>query len=130
MGQSVCLYFPANRLVISYNCFMFPWADASSASLAWFPMKFSLSVCTLFVTALFASVYSYCAVGIAALVPLLLIAHFVSFLTCTLLTVSSEIQPFCWYFVFPRTSLHVLVHILDMLPLCVYVHVSFVKKIL
>ena len=53
MGLSVCLYFPANCLVISYSCFMFPWADASSASLARSSMKFALSVFTLFLTALY-----------------------------------------------------------------------------
>ena len=95
MGMSVCLYFHASFLVISYSCFMFPWAGASSASLARSSMKFSFSVFTLFVTALFASVYSSCAVAFAALVRLLLIAPFFSFLTCTLLTVSAEIQSFC-----------------------------------
>ncbi|KAK2181500.1 hypothetical protein NP493_394g01015 [Ridgeia piscesae] len=111
IGLSVRLYFPANFLVIPYSCFMFPWADASSASLARSSMKFALSVFTLFLTALFASVYSSCAVAFAALVRLLLIALFFSFLTCTLLRVSAEIQSFCWYFFFPRTSLHVLIHI-------------------
>ena len=47
IGLSVRLYFPANFLVISYSCFMFPWADASSASLARSSMKFALSVFTL-----------------------------------------------------------------------------------
>ena len=111
MGLSVCLYFPANCLVISYSCFMFPWPDASSASLARTSLKFSLSVVRLFLTALFAFVYTSCAVAFAALVRLLLIAPFFSFLTYTLLTVSTEIQSVCWYFFFPRTSLHVLVHI-------------------
>ncbi|KAK2173967.1 hypothetical protein NP493_840g01043 [Ridgeia piscesae] len=110
IGLSVRLYFPANFLVISYSCFMFLWADASSAFLARSSMKFALSVFTLLLT-LFASVYSSCAVAFAALVRLLLIASFFSFLTCTLLRVSAEIQSFCWYFFFPRTSLHVLVHI-------------------
>ena len=76
-------------------------------------MKFALSVFTLFLTALFASVYSSCAVAFAALVRLLLIAHFVSSNNCTLLTVSAEIQRFCGYFLFPRTSSPVLVHILQ-----------------
>ena len=110
--RSVCtLVLSCNFLVISYSCFMFPWADASSSSLARSSMKFALSVFTLFLTALFASVYYSCAVAFAALVRLLLIAPFFSFLTCTLLRVSAEIQSFCWYFFFPRTSLHVLVHI-------------------
>ena len=52
MGLSVCLYFPANCLVISYSCFMFPWADASLARSS---MKFALSVFTLFLTALYTS---------------------------------------------------------------------------
>ena len=39
--DAVCLYFPANFLVISHSCFMFPWADASSASLARSSMEFS-----------------------------------------------------------------------------------------
>ena len=43
--------------VVSYSCFMFPWADASSASLARSSMKFSFSVFMLFLTALFASVH-------------------------------------------------------------------------
>ena len=73
-------------------------------------MKFALSVFMLFLTALFASVYSSCTAALAALVRLLLIPPFFSFLICTLLTVSAEIQCFCWYFFFPRTSLHVLVH--------------------
>ena len=107
----MCLYFPANFLVISYSCFIFPWAGESSASLARSSMKFSLSVFTLFLTALFASIYSSCAVAFVALVRRLLIAPFFSFPTCTLLTVSAEIQSFCWYFFFSRTSLHVLVHI-------------------
>ena len=47
IGLSVRLYFPTNFLVISYSCFMFPWADASSASLARSSMKFALSVFTL-----------------------------------------------------------------------------------
>ena len=55
---------------------MFPWADASSASLAKSSMKFSLSVFTVFLTALFASVYSSCAVAFAAQVWLLLITPF------------------------------------------------------
>ena len=42
MGLCMCLYFPANCLVIAYRFFMFPWADASSASLARSSMKFSL----------------------------------------------------------------------------------------
>ena len=74
-------------------------------------MKFAVSVFTLFLTALFASVYSSCDVAFAGLVRLLLIAPFFSFLTCTLLTVPAEIQSFCWYIFFPRPSLHVLVHI-------------------
>ena len=74
-------------------------------------MKFALSAFMLFLTVLFASVYSSCAVAFAALVRLLLIAPFFSFLTCTLLRVSAEMQSFCWYSFFPRTSLHVLVHI-------------------
>ncbi|KAK2190215.1 hypothetical protein NP493_87g11017 [Ridgeia piscesae] len=113
IGLSVRLYFPANFLIISYSCFMFPHTvvSLSSASLARSSMKLALSVFTLFLTALFASVYSSCAVAFAALVRLLLIARFFSFLTCTLLRVSAEIQSFCWYFFFPRTSLHVLVHI-------------------
>ena len=78
--MGLCLYFPANVLVMSYSCFIFPWADASSASLCRSAMKFSLSVFTLFLTALFASVYSSCAVAFAALVRLLLIAPFFSFL--------------------------------------------------
>ena len=52
IGLSVRLYFPANFLVILYSCFMFPWADASFASLARSSMKFALSVFTLFLTAL------------------------------------------------------------------------------
>ena len=79
MGVSVCLYFPAKFLVISYSRFMFPWDDAFSASLARSSMKFALSVFTLFLTALFASVHSYCAVAFSALVRLLLIAPFFSF---------------------------------------------------
>ena len=88
MGLSVCLYFPAN---FPYSCFMFPWADASSASLARSSMKFALFVFTLFLTVLFDSVYPSCVVSFAALVRLLFIAPFVSFLTCALLTVSAEI---------------------------------------
>ena len=61
---SVCLYFPANCLGISYSCFMFPWTDASSASLARYSVKFALSVFTLFLTALFACVYTSCAVAL------------------------------------------------------------------
>ena len=60
IGLSVRLYFHANFLVMSYSCFMFPWADASSGSLARSSMKFALSVCTLFLTALFASVLFLC----------------------------------------------------------------------
>ncbi|KAK2157297.1 hypothetical protein NP493_1886g00009 [Ridgeia piscesae] len=111
IGLSVRLYVPANFLFISYSCFMFPWTDASSASLARSSLKFALSVFTLFLTALFAFVYTSCAVAFAALVRLLLIVPFFSFLTCTFLRVSAEIQSFCWYIFFPRTSLHVLVHI-------------------
>ena len=79
-GLSVCLYFPANVLVISYCCLMFPLADASYASLARSSMTFSLSVFTLFLTALFAFlVYFSRAVAFAALFQLLLIAPFFSF---------------------------------------------------
>ena len=93
-------------------------------------MKFALSVFTLFLTALFASVYSSCAVAFAALVRLLLIAPF-------FLPHLHFVESVC------RNSVFLLVfllsqnfaacagpHLLDMLPLCVYVHVSFVKKIL
>ena len=89
---------------------MCPWADASSASLANFSMKFSLSVFTLFLTARFASVYcSYCCCfwcSRSAVVN----CTFFSFLNATLL-LSTESQSCCWYFFFPRTSLHVLIHI-------------------
>ena len=90
---------------------MFPWDDAFSAFLARSSIKFALSVFPLFLTALFASVYSSCAAAFTVPVRLLLIAPFLSFRTCTLLTVSAVIQSLCWYFLFPRTSLHVLVHI-------------------
>ena len=97
-GLSVLMYLPVSVLVISYSCFMFPWAHASSASLARSSVKFALSVFTLFLTALFASVYSSCAAAFVALIWLLLTAPFFSFLTCTLLTVSAEIQ--CFLLVF------------------------------
>ncbi|KAK2193869.1 hypothetical protein NP493_5g17096 [Ridgeia piscesae] len=58
IGLSVCLYFHANFLVISYSCVMLSWADASSASLAMSSMKFSLSVFTQFLNALSATVCS------------------------------------------------------------------------
>ena len=90
MGLSVCLYFPANFLVTSYSCFVFSWADASSASLARSSIKFALSVFTLFLTALFVSVYLSYADAFAAFCRPLLIAPFFSFLTCTLLTVSVQ----------------------------------------
>ena len=77
----MCLYILANFSVISYSYFMFLWADASSASMDRSSMKFSLSVVTLFLTALFASIYASCAVAFAALVRLLLTAPFFSFLT-------------------------------------------------
>ena len=48
IGLSACLYFPASFLVVSYSCFMFPWAAAFSASLTRLSMKFSLSVFRLF----------------------------------------------------------------------------------
>ena len=81
IGLSVRLYFPTNFLVVSYSCFIFPWANASSASLARSSMKFALSVFTLFLNALFASVYSSWAVAFAALVRQLLKAPFFYFLT-------------------------------------------------
>ena len=110
MGLSVCLYFPANFLVIS--CFMFPWADASSASLPRSSMKFffvcfyavldcSVCLCIHFLCCCF-----YCSRSV-----IVCTFPFLAFLNCTLLTVSAEIQSFCWYFFFPRTSLQVLVHI-------------------
>ena len=130
-GLSVCLYFPANFLVISYSCFMFPWAGASSASLVRSSMKFALSVFMLFLTALFASVYSSCAVAFAGLVRLLLIATFL------VLPQLHFVDSVC------RNPVFLLVillsqnfaacagpHLLDLLALCVYVHVSFVKMIL
>ena len=98
----VLVVFFANFLVISYSCFMFPWADASSASLASSSMKFAMSVFTLFLTALFASVYSSCAVAFAALVRLLLIAPFFSFFNCTLMTVAAENPSSYWYLSFPE----------------------------
>ena len=130
IGLSVRLYFTANFLVISYSCFMFPWADASSASLARSSMKFALSVFTLFLTALFASVYSSYAVAFAALVRLLLIALFFSFLTCTLLSVCRNPVFLLVFLLSQNVAACARPHLLDLLPLCVYVHVSFVKKIL
>ena len=106
---------------------MFPWADASSASLTRSSMKFALSVFMLFLTALFASVYSSCAVAFIVLVRLLLIASFFSFLA------------FCWKCLQKSSLLLVFLlsqnfaacacpHLLDLLPLCVYVHVSFLRR--
>ena len=57
---------------------MFPWAAASSASLARFSMKSSLCVYVLFFTALFASAYCFWADILAAPVRLLLITPFFS----------------------------------------------------
>ena len=83
---------------------MFPWAAVSSASLA--RLKFSLSVYMFFLTALFASAFCFWAAALAALVRLLFIAPFFSFLICTLLIVSAEIHSLFWHFCFPRISLH------------------------
>ena len=47
IGLSVCLYVPASVHVVSYSCFMFPYAAASSASIARLSVKFSLSVVML-----------------------------------------------------------------------------------
>ena len=93
-------------------------------------MKFALSVFTLFLTALFASVYSSCAVAFAALVRLLLIVSFFSFLTCTLLRVFAEIHSLLVFLLSQKFAACAGPHLLDLLPLCVYVHVSFIKKIL
>ena len=131
MGLSVRLYFPANFLVISYSCFMFPWADASSADLARSSMKFALSVFTLFLTAMFASVYSSCAVAFAALVRLLLIGSFL-FLPRLHFVESVCRNPVFLLVILLSQNFAACAgpHLLDLLPLCVYVHVSFVKKIL
>ena len=60
MGLSVYLYFPANCLVTSYSCLMYPWADGSSAFLARSSMKFALSVFTLFLkSSLFDGIFSF-----------------------------------------------------------------------
>ena len=106
IGPSTCLYFPANFLVVSYSCFIFPWAETSSASLARLSVKFSLSVFMLFLTALFASAYYFWAAALAALVLLLFITPFFSFPTCTLLIMSAEIHSLFWHI-----SFHVLVHV-------------------
>ncbi|KAK2139273.1 hypothetical protein NP493_6557g00002 [Ridgeia piscesae] len=110
IGLSVRLYFPANFLLFHtvVSCFLglmhplLPWLVFNEVCLVCFYAVLDCSVCP---------VYSSWAVAFAALVRLLLIAPFFSFLTCTLLRVSAEIPSFCWYFFFPRTSLHVLVHI-------------------
>ena len=123
-------YFPANFLVISYNCFRFSWSDASSASLARYSMTFSLSVFTLFLSALFASVYSSCCVVLL-----------LSFGCCQWhLSFPSSIALSCQYlqksslFVgissFPQLRCMFCPHLIDLLPLCVYVLVSFFRNIL
>ena len=130
IGLSVRLYFPANCLVISYSCFMFPWADASSASLARSSVKFALSVCTLFLTALFASVLFLCCCfccSRSAVVncPFLSLPH--------LHFVESVCRNPGFLLVFLLSQNFAACagpHLLDLLPLCVYVHVSFVNKIL
>ena len=71
-------------------------------------MKFALFVFTLFLTALFASVYSSCVVAFAAHIvncTFLFLPH----LHCVDSVCRNEIQSCYWYFVFLRTSLHVLV---------------------
>ena len=110
LGLSACLYFPSNFLAVSYNCFMFPWAAESSASLSRLYIKFSLSVFMLFVNAMFASAYCF-RVDLAALDRLLFITPLFSFVTFTLLIVSVEAHSLFWHFFFHRISLHVLVHI-------------------
>ena len=111
IGLSACLNFPASFLVVSYSCFMFPRAAASSASFARLSIKFTLSVFTLFFTALFATVYCSWATPFVDRVLLLFRTAFLSFLTCYLLIVSTEIQSLCCLFFFPSTSSHVLVHV-------------------
>ena len=122
MGQSVCLYYPANFLVMPYSCFIFPWADASSASFTRFSMKFPLSVFTLFLTALFASVCCSWAVAFAARVRLLLIAPF------------SFPSSLALYRQCLRKSQNFAAcggpHLFDWLTLCIYVHVTYFKKVL
>ena len=102
------LNFPANFFVVSYSCFMFLLAAALSASSASPSTKSRLSVLTLFLTSLFAAVYSFWAAAFAALVRLLLTAPFLSFLICIFLIVSAEIQSFCCGFLLPSTSSHVV----------------------
>ena len=103
--------FPASFLIVSYSCFMFPRAAASSASFARLSIKFTLSVFTLFFTALFATVYCSWAAAFVDRVLLSFRTAFFSFLTCNFLIVSTEIQSLCCLFFFPSTSSHVLVHV-------------------
>ena len=84
--MSVYLYFPANFLVVSYSCFKFLWG------LDWVILCFFGHTCC------------FCCSFSAAL-------HFPSFLTSTVLIMSTEIHSLCCYFLFPSTSMHVLIHI-------------------
>ena len=108
---SACLNFPASFIVVSYSCFMFPRAAASSASFVRLSIKFTLFVFTLFFTAVFATVYCSWAAAIVDRVLLLFRTAFFYFLPCNLLIVSTEIKSLCCVFFFPITSSHVLVRV-------------------
>ena len=89
---------------------MIPRATAYSASFARLSIKFTLSVCIIFFTALFNNVCCSWAADFVDRVLLLFRTAFFSFLTCNISIVSTEIQSLCCLFFFPSTSSHVLVH--------------------
>ena len=90
---------------------MFPWADASSASLARPSTNFSLSVFTLYLTALFAVVHCSCTAHFAALALFLPHLHFVDNVCIY--------QLFLLIFLSQNIVACAGSHLLDLLPLCV-----------
>ena len=108
IGRSDFLNFPANFFVVLYSCFIFLLAAALSASSASPSTKSRLSILTLFLTSLFAAVCSFRGATFAALVRLLLTVPFLSFLNFIYLIVFVKIQHFCYGFLLPSTSSHVV----------------------
>ena len=116
IGLSVRLYFPAHFLVISYSCFMFPWADASSASLARSSMKFALSVldCSVCLCVLFLCCCFCCSRSAVVNCTFLFLPH--------LHFVESVCRNTVFLLVFLLSQNFAACagpHLLDLLPLCV-----------
>ena len=83
-GHSVCLNVSVSFFVMSWSCFLFPLASASSASWAICSAKFLLSVLMFLFTSAFALVFCSCTCTsfFATLFWQLIIATFLTFLSC------------------------------------------------